>query len=93
MAAIVADERFDLETFVGHLSRSLPIYAIPVFVRLRETLDATETFKQKNQQLIREGFDPAIVGDPLLVRDPESGDYRRLDAEVYADIVSGAIRL
>jgi len=93
MAAIVADEGFDFETFARHLSRRLPAYAIPVFVRLCDTLDATETFKQKKQQLIREGFDPAIVSDPLFLRDPESGAYRRLDSKAFALIAEGAIKL
>jgi fatty-acyl-CoA synthase len=93
MAAIVADDGFDVEAFAGHLARRLPAYAIPVFVRLCDGLDATETFKQKKQQLIREGFDPAIVGDPLVVRDPETGDYRPVDIDVFARIAVGAVRL
>jgi fatty-acyl-CoA synthase len=93
MAAIVAGDGFDLKAFAEHLSRRLPIYAIPVFVRLCETLDATETFKQKKQQLIRNGFDPATVDGPLFVRDPGTGDYRPLDAAVHARIADGTIRL
>jgi fatty-acyl-CoA synthase len=92
MAAIVVDDDFNFETFTEHLSRRLPIYAIPVFVRLCEALDATETFKQKKQQLIHDGLDPAIVNDPMFMRDA-SGDYRSLDAAVYARLVEGAIRL
>jgi fatty-acyl-CoA synthase len=93
MAAIVAGDGFDLKAFAEHLSRRLPIYAIPVFVRLCETLDATETFKQKKQQLIRNGFDPATVDGPLFVRDPGTGDYRPLDAAVHARIADGRIQL
>jgi fatty-acyl-CoA synthase len=43
--------------------------------------------------LIREGFDPAIVTDPLLLRDPSSGDYRLIDHSLHARLVEGAIRL
>ena len=93
MAAIVADETFDFETFVQHMSKRLPIYAIPIFVRRCETLDATETFKQKKQELIRDGFDPAIISDPLFVRDPETGGYRQLDPDLFALITAAAIRL
>jgi fatty-acyl-CoA synthase len=93
MAAIVVADGFDCKAFAEHLSRRLPAYAIPVFVRLSKALDVTETFKQKKQQLIREGFDPAIVTDPLLLRDPESGDYRPIDHSLHARIVGGAIRL
>jgi len=33
------------------------------------------------------------VHDPLHVRDPKSGLYRPLDAEMFAQIREGAIRL
>jgi fatty-acyl-CoA synthase len=93
MAAIVVVDGFDCKALAEHLSRRLPAYAIPVFVRLSKALDATETFKQNKQQLIREGFDPSIVTDPLLLRDPASGDYRPIDRSLHARVVGGAIRL
>jgi fatty-acyl-CoA synthase len=92
MAAIVAGDGFDFEAFAEHLSQRLPAYAIPLFLRLSHTLDATETFKQKKHELVRDGFDPARVTDPLFLRD-ESGCYRPLDAQVYARIADGSIRL
>jgi fatty-acyl-CoA synthase len=92
MAAIVAGDGFDFEAFAEHLSQRLPSYAIPLFLRLSQPLDATETFKQKKQQLVRDGFDPGRVIDPLFLRD-ESGSYRPLDARLYASIVQGSIRL
>jgi fatty-acyl-CoA synthase len=93
MTAIVVDDRFDFEEFAAHLGRRLPAYAHPVFIRVATALDATETFKQKKQQLVREGFDPRTVEDRLFFRDPESGAYRPLDAGHYARIVDGTIRL
>jgi fatty-acyl-CoA synthase len=93
MAALVVDERFDIEAFAEELARRLPAYALPVALRICATLDATETFKQKKQQLMRDGFDPAFVRDPLYIRDSETGAYRVLDAALHSRIVSGAIRL
>lgn len=93
MAALVVDRRFDFGIFREHVSYRLPRYAIPVFVRLCRELDATDTFKQKKQRLIREGFDPTMVDDPLFLRDPVTGDYRSIDRTVYARIVAGEIRL
>jgi fatty-acyl-CoA synthase len=87
MAALVVDQDFDFGIFAEHLSRRLPVYALPVFVRFCQALDATETFKQKKQQLIREGFDPSVVGDPLFLRDSASGDYRPIEPAVYARIL------
>ena len=93
MVAIVTDDRFDLTDFRDHLARRLPAYACPVFVRICATLDSTETFKQKKQDLIRAGFDPHRVTDPLLFRDPGSGAFLPIDAASYARISDGSIRL
>ncbi len=93
MVAIVTDDRFDLVEFKDHLARRLPAYACPAFVRICATLDSTETFKQKKQDLIRAGFDPHRVTDPLFFRDPKSGAFLALDAASYARISEGSIRL
>jgi fatty-acyl-CoA synthase len=92
IAGVVAGDGFDCEACAEHLAQRLPSYAIPLFLRLSQPLDATETFKQKKQQLVRDGFDPGRVIDPLFLRD-ESGSYRPLDARLYASIVQGSIRL
>src|ERR1700722_9393138 len=93
MAAVVADGRFDLSEFRDRLSSRLPAYACPVILRFCAFLDATETFKQKKHELVREGFDPRLLTDPLFFRDPKSGAYRPLDAAIYARILDGSIRL
>jgi fatty-acyl-CoA synthase len=93
MAAIVTDNSFDLAEFSDHLARRLPAYACPVFIRLCAALDNTETFKQKKQDLIRAGFDPRHVADPLFFRDPKSGNFRTLDLDAHARLSEGAIRL
>ena len=93
MAAIVVNEAFDFKVFADHLSGRLPPYAIPVFVRLCDALDTTETFKQKKHQLARDGFDPAVVADPLFLRDPADGHFRSMDHVVYSRIANGLIKL
>jgi fatty-acyl-CoA synthase len=92
MAAIVVDEGFDFKTFADHLSGRLPSYAVPVFVRICKTLDATETFKQQKLQLLRDGFDPGQA-TALYFRDPADGHYLPIDRAVYIRIVKGLIRL
>jgi fatty-acyl-CoA synthase len=93
MSAVVIDDDFDVMALADHLRARLPVYAHPLFVRISEDLDATETFKQKKHQLAREGFDPAGVTGPLYFRDPVSGAYRPLKADDHARIVNGAIRI
>ncbi|AHY54801.1 long-chain-acyl-CoA synthetase [Bradyrhizobium japonicum] len=93
MSAIVVNEGFDIEGLPAHLAQRLPAYARPVFIRISGELDATETFKQKKGELSRDGFDPRLISDPLYMLDPKSGAYVALDADVYAGIIDGAIRL
>ncbi|MBI5264844.1 MAG: long-chain-acyl-CoA synthetase [Bradyrhizobium sp.] len=93
MSAIVVDDEFDLAAFAEHLAERLPPYAHPLFVRVSASLDSTETFKQKKSELAREGFDPGTVSEPLFLKDPKSGAYVPLDAELHARLLSGAVRL
>jgi fatty-acyl-CoA synthase len=93
MVAVVVDDRFDLRELQNHLSHRLPAYACPVVVRICAALNTTETFKQKKQELMREGLDPQLVKDRLFFRDPASGAYRPVDAASHAGILQGSIRL
>jgi fatty-acyl-CoA synthase len=93
MAAIVTGEGFDLVNFKTHLAGRLPAYACPVFVRICAALDITETFKQKKQELVREGFNPRLVHGPLFFRDATTGHYGKIDTDTYVRILEGAIRL
>jgi len=93
MAAIVAGPDFDVEALGGLLSRRLPAYAHPLLLRLCERLPNTETFKQKKQQLMHDGFDPDVVTDPLYLGDPGSGAYRLLDRVLCAWLTDGLLRL
>jgi fatty-acyl-CoA synthase len=93
MTAIVIGSGFDLQEFAAHLARRLPAYACPVMIRICAALDSTETFKQKKHELVRDGFDPHHVTDPLFFREPKSGEYRPIDAQAYARILDGSIRL
>jgi fatty-acyl-CoA synthase len=93
MAAIVADNQFDFDEFRDHLTSRLPAYACPAFIRLCANLDNTETFKQKKQGLINDGFDPRRVTDALFYRDPKSGSYLAIDSLIHAQILDGSIRL
>jgi fatty-acyl-CoA synthase len=93
MAALVIDRNFDFKTLSDHLARRLPAYAQPLFLRIMDALDSTGTFKQKKQQLVREGFDPAEVTDPFYFRDPRAGAFVALDRAMHAAIADGSLRL
>jgi fatty-acyl-CoA synthase len=93
MATIVAGPGFDVTALARHLADRLPVYAQPVFLRVRAELDLTPTFKPKKQELAREGYDPAVVGEALYVRDPEHDTFIPLDADLHQRLQAGGLRL
>jgi fatty-acyl-CoA synthase len=92
MAALVVDGGFDMDALAETLKRRLASYARPVFLRLSNHIDVTGTFKQRKVDLVREGFDPAHISDPLYFLDPGTGIYQRLTPGRYADIREGRVR-
>jgi fatty-acyl-CoA synthase len=93
MAAIVAKDNFNLTAFHDHLTRRLPDYARPVFLRTRSHIDVTATFKQKKLELVAQGFDPKLTGDPIYFNDPAAKAFVRLDAALSDRIRTGQVRL
>jgi fatty-acyl-CoA synthase len=93
MAALVVAPAFELHAFRAWAHERLPPYARPMFLRLIPALEATGTFKPRKQDLQREGFDRALVSDPLYFDDPRAGAYAPLDERLYIEIASGSIRL
>jgi fatty-acyl-CoA synthase len=93
MAAIVCSKPCDLAALNAHLRSHLPDYARPLFLRIQEAIDVTSTFKQRKIDLVKQGFDPGAVADPIYFNDPQSKSFVRLDGELYRRIENGEIRL
>jgi fatty-acyl-CoA synthase len=93
MAAIVADETFDLGVLRTHLSDRLPEYAQPLFLRVRDHLDLTATFKHTKNTLAHDSFDPAATADEIYFNDRRRQAFVRLDKPLYEQICGGRIRL
>ncbi len=93
MAALVAKENFNLTSFREHLAQRLPEYARLVFLRIRQDIEVTTTFKQKKIDLVKQGFDPSVIGDPIYFNDPAANAFVRLDAALYDRIRAGGVRL
>ena len=93
MAAIVAGPDLDLAAFRAASRRRLPDYAQPVFLRIRPDIEVTATFKQKKVDLVKQGFDPGAIGDPIYFNDPAAKAFVRLDGALYDDIRAGKVRL
>ena len=92
MASLVVDGDFRLDRLPGDLQHRLAPYARPIFLRLSPRIDVTGTFKQRKVDVVREGFDPSAIADPLYVMDYDTGGYERLTPERYANIIAGKIQ-
>jgi fatty-acyl-CoA synthase len=92
-AALVVNADFDLAAFRAETASRLPPYARPVFVRLLPALEATGTFKPRKQDLMQAGFDPHRIKDPLYFDDVRAQRYVTLDAELFAAIAAGTVRI
>lgn len=93
MAALTLDEGVELNTndykaLYEHLSRALPVYAIPVFLRIQKTMETTSTFKYQKSKLKEEGFDLSKTTDQILVLLPSQKEYCNLTEDIYHNIQS-----
>jgi len=93
MAAIVSEKEVDLPALKAHITASLPHYARPVFLRLSQESETTGTFKFKKTNLVKAGFDPANVSDPLYAAIAGEDAYEAITPDVFQNILSGEIRL
>ena len=93
MAALVTAAPLDLAKFKTHLEKNLAAYARPIFLRMQPEIEVTGTFKHRKVELVREGYDPRVVKDPLFFLDPVDGQYVPLTPELHDRIVAGEVRL
>ncbi|RZU38572.1 fatty-acyl-CoA synthase [Fluviicoccus keumensis] len=84
---------FDGQALARSLEAALPAYAVPLFIRLQTEQQTTGTFKYRKVELKQEGFDPAVVGEPLYVLADRQRGYEPLTAELFARIGNGGLRL
>jgi fatty-acyl-CoA synthase len=93
MAALVTTPGFDVSTLPAALANNLAPYARPVFLRMLSEIEITGTFKQRKVELVKEGFDPSVIADPLYWLDPASGRYEPLTKDAHSKIVAGSLKL
>jgi len=79
----------DREAFATYVSRELPAYARPVFVRVQQDIDVTGTFKMVKGDLKKEAYDIEAISDPVLVLKPGATAYEPLEASFVDAIRSG----
>ena len=93
MGALVVSQDFDLTAFRQHLAERLPEYARPLFLRMRDEIAMTATFKPKKQDLSREGYDPAVTADVIYFDDRARESFVKVDVVLYERLQTGNVRL
>jgi fatty-acyl-CoA synthase len=93
MAALVVDGRLDLIAFRNHLASQLPSYARPAFLRIRQDVELTGTFKYSKTDLVRQGYDPTATSDAIYFDNPESKSFVPLDRFLFDRIQARQIPL
>uniref|UniRef100_A0A8C8RXR5 long-chain-fatty-acid--CoA ligase n=1 Tax=Pelusios castaneus TaxID=367368 RepID=A0A8C8RXR5_9SAUR len=95
MASVILkpNKSLDLKKMYDHLVTYLPGYACPLFLRLQETMEMTGTFKQQKFRLVREGFNPSTITDPLYFLYSSKKSYVPLTKEIHDKILSGQLKL
>ena len=93
MASIVSSDGIDLEKFHAHLEKQLPEYAQPLFIRLQQEMEVTGTFKHRKVDLVKDGFDPDAIGEPVYFNDPKANKFVLLDKPLYERICAGEVRV
>ena len=92
MAAILLEDgigALDVADFSNFVSRQLPAYARPVFLRIQTDIDVTGTFKMVKGDLRKDGYDLERVTDALYVLKPGSAIYERLEPDFSSAIAEG----
>jgi len=95
MAAITLTEPLDKVCFKSlheYLSKNLPAYAIPLFLRIKNSMDTTGTFKYKKSDLKEEAYDLSLTNEPIYALLPKTNEYIPIDQEIISDINRGKYR-
>ena len=93
MAAITPDGKgIDFDTLHADLCARLPAYAVPIFIRVQKEAETTGTFKYRKVELVKEGFNPDNMAEPIWFADPQKGAYVPVNHDTYESILAGTYR-
>ena len=65
---------------------------MPLFVRVQKEAETTGTFKYRKVDLVKEGFNPDNMADPVWFIDPAKGTYVPVTHDRYESILAGTYR-
>jgi len=91
MAALVVSKDFSLETLFEQCNKNLPKFASPIFVRLSPEMVITGTYKHRKVEFVKEGFNIALIQDPIYFRDDQAGKYVLLERELFEKFLKNQV--
>ena len=81
---------FDFESFYSYLSKELPPYAIPIFLKISKQTAVTSTFKYQKNELKENAYHQYKNEDIYILIDKK---YVLMNDEIYEKLMSEQIRL
>lgn len=96
MAAIQLEDGYSmseeiLKQLYEHVFRHLPHYARPIFIRVVQEFFTTQTMKHRKLELVKEGFDPDVIKDPLFVLNHGSRTYEPLNSSNISALLTSKL--
>jgi fatty-acyl-CoA synthase len=79
---------FDGKALAARVYEQLPVYALPLFVRVVDSMEHTTTFKSRKVDLREQGYGPGIE-DPLYVLAGRDEGYVPFYAEYPDEVAAG----
>lgn len=76
----------DLIEMAQSFKKELPPYAVPVFLRIQQTVETTGTFKYQKSKLKDEAYDSDKTSDRILILLPNSNAYCDVNDEILSNI-------
>ena len=85
--------KFKIDEFSRFVVEMLPKYSIPIFIRIRESIDLTGPLKIKKTNLCREAYDIENIRDALFFWDSIMKKYVSLTNLIYQKILEGKLKI
>lgn len=83
----------DFKKLISEMKKKMAPFAIPVFIRIADQIEATGTFKLPKVKLQSEGYNINKLSDPVYVVDLKNNDCKLLDKCLYEDLLAGRLKL
>ncbi|PIE41823.1 MAG: long-chain-acyl-CoA synthetase [Gammaproteobacteria bacterium] len=89
----VPPEELDFKGLYDYFHHTMPVYSIPLFLRVKQQMATTGTFKYQKSHLKDEAYYPDKThGEAVYAVLPGSSTYELVTAEMVADIDGGKYR-